>query len=99
MNAGRVPSSRLRVGDHNCDPPSFSTAVDHEPIVRIPPLIHQTSPLSSVHLRFPLSSGVMTERKQRGSETKTYILTKAVGVAYGDNGLLFTKLLDAVGGT
>ena len=39
----------------------------------------------------------MRERKQRGSETKTYILTKAV--AYGDNGPLFTKLLDAVGGT
>ena len=31
--------------------------------------------------------------KQRGSETKTYILTKAVGMAYGDNGPLFTKLL------
>ena len=40
-----------------------------------------------------MSSGVMKERKQRGSETKTYILTKAVGMAYGDNGPLFTKLL------
>ena len=39
------------------------------------------------------------QKKQRGSETKTYILTKAVGMAYGDNGPLFTKLLDAVGGT
>ena len=34
-----------------------------------------------------------TERRGRG-----YILTKAVDMAYGDNGPLFTKLLDAVGG-
>ena len=32
-------------------------------------------------------------KKQKGSETKTYILTKAVGMAYADNGPLFTKLL------
>ena len=52
-----------------------------------------------------ISSSLMRERahhdsswqkKQRGSETKTYILTKTVGMAYGDNGPLFTKLL---GGT
>ena len=59
---------------------------------------------SSLHRRekivriYSASSGVMRERKQRGSETKTYILTKAVGMAYGDNGPLFTKLLGAVGG-
>jgi len=34
-----------------------------------------------------------TGRRGRG-----YILTKAVDMAYGDNGPLFTKLLDAVGG-
>ena len=38
-------------------------------------------------------------KKQRCSETKTYILTKAVGMAYGDNGPLFMKLLGPVGGT
>ena len=48
--------------------------------------------LPNLHYRAG-SSGVMRERKQRGSETKTYILTKAVGMAYGDNGPLFTKLL------
>ena len=48
------------------------------------------------------SSNAVTHHDKRNkgdSETKTYILTKAVGVAYGDNGPLFTKLLDAVGGT
>ena len=33
------------------------------------------------------------QKKQRGSETKTYILTKAVGMTYADNGTLFTTLL------
>ena len=46
-----------------------------------------------------LAQRLIMTKKQRGSETKAYILTKAVGMAYGDNGPLFTKLLGAVGVT
>ena len=37
-----------------------------------------------------LTQWLIMTKKQVDSETKAYILTKAVGMTYGDNGPLFT---------